>query len=194
MKSVTNLQIPRLYVIIIASIFSSGGYNILFLMLTLFHMCKLNTHLWKHIYIFHTYTLSTHTRCNCIIIMGLLLGQQLISFYIQLQMYKYTNTLLTTKIHGSYWAKFEDNNTIVIRLLLFYHSICSTNICRYGVVVFTGSTFLIIRRLLMSTVEQTTLLLHSNQWCRLLCSAQPWNKKYSLYLYTHVTLNYTNIN
>lgn len=43
-------------------------------------MCKLNTHLWRHIYIFLTYTLSTQTRCNCIIIMGLLLGQQLISF------------------------------------------------------------------------------------------------------------------
>jgi len=35
MKSVTNLQIPRLYVIIVASMFSGGGYIILFLMLSM---------------------------------------------------------------------------------------------------------------------------------------------------------------
>jgi len=35
MKSVINLQIPRLYVIIIASMFSGGGYNIVLLMLSM---------------------------------------------------------------------------------------------------------------------------------------------------------------
>jgi hypothetical protein len=95
--------------------------------------------------------------------------------YSSLQMYKYANTLPTTKIHGSYWAIFEDNNTNVIRLLL---SITQSAVQTFADMVWLyREYFFIIRRLLMATVEQTALLLHSNQWYRLLCSAQPWNKK-----------------
>lgn len=98
--------------------------------------------------------------------------------YSSLQMYKYANTLRTTKIHGSYWAKFEDNNTNVIRLLLsITQSAVQTFADMVWLFVQRVHFFLIIRRLLMATLEQMALLLHSNQWCRLLWSAQPRNKK-----------------
>jgi len=158
-------------------------------------MCKLNTNLWKHIYIFLTYTLSTHTRCNCIIIMGWLLGQQLISFCTS--HFKCTNILIYYLPQKS-TAVIELNlKTIILLWSDFSFSITQSAVQTFADMVWLFLQrvfFLIIRRLLMCTVEQTTSLLHSNQWCSLLCSAQPWNKKYSLYFHIHVTLNYTNIN
>lgn len=140
-------------------------------------MCKLNTHLWKHIYIFLTYTLSTHTRCNCIIIMGLLLGQQLIS--IRTSHFKCTNILIHHLPQKS-TAVIELNlKTIILLWSDFSFSITQSAVQTFADMVwlfYTESIFLIIRQLLISTVQQTSLL-QSNQWCRLLCSAQPWNKK-----------------
>ena len=141
-------------------------------------MCKLNTYLWRHIYIFLTYTLSTQTRCNCIIIMGLLLGQQLISFCTA--HFKCTNILIHYLPQKS-TAVIELNlKTIILLWSDFSFSITQSAVQTFADMVWLFVQrvfFFIIRWLLIATVERMTLLLYSNQWCHLLCSAKPWNKK-----------------